>query len=200
MKAFFLFTLAVGGLTVFVVWQLLSCPECHALQPNSDSSQTPIEMPEEQLEDQVLEEDQVLTENQQTSPAPYFVLEDLDGNQLSLADFSGKNILLVSWATACGWCEKELPDLMRFTREQKGKIEVLAISQEPKALLRRYVKEREINFLLLLDPNGKTKGKYQILGTPSHVLIDKQAKIITTRPGYASYDDLVMLAESLEAR
>lgn len=134
------------------------------------------------------------------SSAPYFVLESLEGNKVTLSDFTGQDVLLVFWATYCGWCAKEKEDLMRFTEEQKGKIEVVVVVNEPKETVLDYAKREGINFAVLVDEGRKTFEKYQLLGTPDHFLINKEGEIVARRSGYASYTDLLMLAESLEER
>lgn len=174
----FVLVLLVAG---FIIWSKFFCPTCRAVEQNLPS---PVLNPAFQIESQ----------------APHFVLETLEGSEVSLADFAGKNVLLVFWDTYCGYCEKERPDLNRFTEEQEDRIEVLAVSQEPKEMLKRYVEEKEVNFTVFFDPGGKTQNKYLALGTPSHFLIDKQGEIVATRPGYASYQDLLILTEFLEER
>lgn len=160
----------------FVVWQLIFCPGCSTWNKKLDTT---------------LQED---------SLASHFVLETLEGDKVSLSDLAGKNFLLVFWATFCGWCEKERPDLNKFTKEQKGYIEVLAVSGETKEVLKRYIEEKEVNFTILSDPGGKTQLKYLALGTPNHFLIDKQGKIVAKKPGYATYQDLLFLIKSLEEK
>lgn len=196
-----LMVLAVVSLTGFVVWQFLFCPGCMASEQRTDSLGNPAKTSDLQSRVGALLGEQELNQTPQIgSPAPNFILENLEGDEVSLSDFAGKNVLLVFWATYCGYCEKERPDLNRFTEEQEGKIKVLAISSEPKETLKKYVQEKEINFNLLWDSEGKTQIKYLALGTPNHFLIDKQGKIVAARPGYASYQELLRLTESLEGR
>lgn len=206
---FALTILVVGGLASFVIWRLFLCPEGLAskqeqkadLFPRSLSEANETLSPDQELEEgeeDSLEEQKLAQAQQIGSSAPNFVLEDLEGNKVSLFEFRGRNVLLIYWDSTCGWCEKERLDLIRFTQEQKGKIEVLAFSREQKEELKKYVKEKEINFAILLDPEGKTQADYLAIGTPNHFLINKQSKIAATRPGYASYDDLLELAQTLE--
>jgi len=126
------------------------------------------------------------------APAPDFISEDVYGNKISLSDFRGKKpVLLVFWATWCGYCAKEKDDLKTFTKRYQDKIQVLAVDGgEPKQTIRDYIGKENINFLILLDEQRKIWNQYLIRGTPSHFLIDKQGKIITMRPGLASLADL----------
>ena len=130
--------------------------------------------------------------------APDFSLKNLNDQTVALNDFQGKNLLLVFWATTCGWCAAEKDDLVRFTNEQKEKIEVVAIVNEPKEVVLKYVKKEGINFAILLDKERATFDKYQTLGTPAHFLIDKNGKVTDWRPGYTAYDGLLWMLKTLE--
>ncbi len=136
---------------------------------------------------------------QVNSLAPDFTLEDVNGNQTILSDFRGKKpVLLVFWATWCGYCTKELPDLIAFTQEYWDEIQVIAVSSgESRETLRNYIQEKNVNFLMLLDEDRKIWNQYLVRGTPSHFLVDKQGKIIALRPGLASRENLETLLTML---
>lgn len=82
------------------------------------------------------------------SLAPDFVSKDLNGNKVSLSDFRGqKPVLLVFWATWCGFCTRELPDLKTFTRKHQNDIQVIVVSSgEPKDTLVDYKKKERCEF------------------------------------------------------
>lgn len=124
--------------------------------------------------------------------APNFASEDIFGNKITLNSFRNKKpVLLVFWATWCGYCAKEKEDLKTFTSRYQDKIRVLAVdSGEPKEVIKDYIEKENINFLMLLDEQRKIWNQYLIRGTPSHFLIDKEGKIITIRPGLAFLKDL----------
>jgi len=125
-------------------------------------------------------------------PAPGFTVQDISGKTVSLSDFQEKKpVLLVFWATWCGYCEKELPDLEAFTQTHQDEIQVITVfSGEPKETVADYVKEKDVNFLVLLDETKEIWNSYLVRGTPGHFLIDKQGIIITLHPGQASFDNL----------
>lgn len=128
--------------------------------------------------------------------APDFVSEDVYGNKISLSDF--QPVLLVFWATWCGYCAKELPDLKNFTRDYQDKIQIIAVSSgESKETIKNYIKEKDVNFLMLLDENREVWNIYLVRGTPSHFLIDTGGKIVTLRPGLASREDLEIMTSML---
>lgn len=132
--------------------------------------------------------------------APDFVSEDVFGNKISLSDFRNKKpVLLVFWATWCGYCAQELPDLKIFTAKYKNEIQIIAVdSGESQKTIEDYIKEEDINFPVLLDEKREIWNQYSIRGTPSHFLIDKKGEIITLRPGLALLKDLETMLSMLE--
>lgn len=139
-------------------------------------------------------------EPQINSLAPDFVSEDVFGNKVALSSFRDKkSVLLVFWATWCGYCAKELPDLKTFTQRHQGKIQIIAVdSGEPRQTIKDYIEKENINFLMLLDEQRKIWNQYLIRGTPSHFLIAKDGKIVTLRPGLAFLTDLETMLTMLK--
>lgn len=129
------------------------------------------------------------------SLAPDFAAYDTNGNKIVLSSFRNqKPVLIIFWATWCGYCAKELPGLKIFTQRYQDKIQIIAVdSGESKQTIKDYIQEKDINFLIVLDENRKIWNQYLIRGTPSHFLIDKKGKIITLRPGLASLADLEIM-------
>lgn len=182
---FFLILFLIFGAISFFVWVKFFCPECRAFEEK---------FTRRILDPSILRESSV---PKVESSSDNFTLKNLNGETTTLADFKGKNVLLVFWATYCGWCAREKEDLMRFTEEKKGRIEVVAIVEEPRQVVWDYVEKEKINFTILIDEKKRIFEKYRVLGTPHHFLIDSKGEIVVNRPGYASYDDLLMLILAL---
>jgi tetratricopeptide (TPR) repeat protein len=63
------------------------------------------------------------------SKAPDFELEDIEGNKVKLSNYKGKVVVLNIWATWCGPCQREIPDISDFYGEYKDKdVAVLGVS------------------------------------------------------------------------
>ena len=54
-------------------------------------------------------------------PAPDLTLFDLDGREVSLSDFQGDVVLLNNWATWCPPCREEMPEILAYYHQRKGK-------------------------------------------------------------------------------
>lgn len=130
--------------------------------------------------------------------APLFTLKTSRGTEIKLEDLRGQNILLVFWSTQCNYSAEELNNLKQFSQSQRGQILILAVDyMESAATIKEYEQKNEINFPILLDENGATANIYKIEGTPAHFLLNKQGKIISMWPSYASSYNLDDLLQSL---
>ena len=123
--------------------------------------------------------------------APDFQLENLAGGELTLSEFSGQPVVILYWASWCGYCKEELslveamyPDLV-----QQG-ITVLAVNATDGDNLRdinRYLETQELSFPVLLDTDGQFNRDFGRLNSlPTTFFIDAegivQAVVIGTMP------------------
>ena len=111
-------------------------------------------------------------------PAPEATFNDPDGGETSLAEFSGKPVLVNLWATWCAPCVKELPTLDHLAAA-KG-ITVVAVSQDsgPHASVEAFLASHKIvNLASYQDPKSSLSGA---LGPdtvlPTTILYDAQGK------------------------
>src|SRR5690349_1665651 len=85
--------------------------------------------------------------------APEFSLKDINGKSVTLADFSGKVVLLNFWATWCVPCRAEIPDLVKKQREYQSQgLRVVGITYPPEEVpeVRRFVRELKINYPVVI--------------------------------------------------
>lgn len=111
--------------------------------------------------------------------APEFKLSSLSGKNVSLSDFKGKPVILFIWATWCPYCRAELSNLEKSYQDiKKSGAELLAIdSGEPKERVNKYLKDRKIEFPVLLDVDSRVSYAYNVIGIPTLVLVDAQGKM-----------------------
>ena len=118
---------------------------------------------------------------QRGQPAPDFALHSLDGQVVRLSDFRGRPVLVNFWATWCGPCRAEMPDLQAVYAEQKDSLVILAVNVEGMApdlargLARDFRDELGLTFPILLDsPNGDVFHQYKLKGLPDSFFIDRE--------------------------
>ena len=117
-----------------------------------------------------------------------FVLKDLSGNAISLADHKGKDIVVLDfWATWCGPCRKAMPIIDRVTGGLADKNVVLyAVNlREDKAKIESFLKKQEMDVKVLLDEKATVAGLFRVNGIPQTVIIDKQGVIQAVHVGLA---------------
>lgn len=113
--------------------------------------------------------------------APDFVLPDLNGTMVRLADYRGKKVVFVNfWAPWCPSCRVEMPTLQEVYQRFKDQgLEILAISidQGARRQTEEYAAEHRLPFPVLLDPRHEVMDRYRVTFIPTHVLIDRQGRI-----------------------
>jgi len=111
--------------------------------------------------------------------APAFTLEALDGKKYALADFKGQYVVLNLWATWCGPCRREIPEIIAFCRDHQGEVTVVSISVDnEQADLAGFVQEQGMNYLVMKD-DGAAAAQYLGAegGIPQTYFIDKDGVV-----------------------
>jgi len=129
------------------------------------------------------------------TPAPAFTLTDLDGKQVSLSDFRGKNVFINFWATWCGACTGELPYIESIYQENNSDLVILAINYaENASTVSNYMIGNGYHFKALLNTSGSVFNDYNNLtkgnGIPQSFFIDKNGNIIAQRVGYMTKEQM----------
>ncbi|HEX7072000.1 MAG TPA: TlpA disulfide reductase family protein [Rhodothermales bacterium] len=114
------------------------------------------------------------------APAPDFSLKTLEGAQFALADHRGEVVLLNFWATWCGPCIVEIPDLQELheTYADSG-LTVVGVSVEEgeEDLVRDFVAEMAMTYPVIVDIEmADTYGG--VYGLPTTFVIDKNGQIV----------------------
>ena len=101
-------------------------------------------------------------------PAPQFELETLDGDTVKLSDFKGEFVVLNFWATWCGPCIKEMPELQKtHLSSGENKIKIIAVNlSESKDRVDKFTQDHQLTFPVLLDGFGNTSERYKVRSLP----------------------------------
>jgi thiol-disulfide isomerase/thioredoxin len=127
-------------------------------------------------------------------PAPLPDIRFLNGKgeEVSLASFAGKAVLLNLWATWCAPCREEMPALARLQQELgSDKFQVVALAVDKAGLegARKFLAENKIEGLdLYADPTAREGTVLKVIGMPTTILINAHGQEIGRLIGPAAWD------------
>ncbi len=115
-------------------------------------------------------------------PATDFQVTDLDGEKLSLEKYRGQVVLLDFWATWCGPCIVEMPNVKKtYEKYKDSKFQIIGISLDrSKEPLEAYIEKEELAWVHYWDNTQKVSRLYKVQAIPSTFLIDGEGVIRKT--------------------
>ena len=135
------------------------------------------------------------------APVPTFTT--MEGKQIRLSDLRGKIVLINFWATSCGICLKEMPDLIKTYRQyHKRGFEVIAVAMhyDQPGDIRAYVRKQGLPFPVVFDKDGKLAREFdRVAATPTTFLIDGSGRRISKTLGIIDFGKLRAFLESAGA-
>jgi cytochrome c biogenesis protein CcmG/thiol:disulfide interchange protein DsbE len=141
-------------------------------------------------------------------PAPEITLKDLEGKDISLAQYKGKVVLVNFWATWCEPCQVEIPWLIDMQQKYAAKgftILGIAMDEEGAKVVTPWVqKERfdvngtksQMNYPIVIGNDAAADKFGGLLGYPTSVLVNRDGKIIKRITGIISPDEISKSIES----
>lgn len=116
-------------------------------------------------------------------PAPAFEMSSTDGKVIRLADFKGKYVLLDFWASWCGPCRQENPNVVSVFNQFKNKnFTILGVSlDDDKADWLKAIKDDKLTWNHVSELkrwDSPIVNLYKVEGIPASFLLDPQGKII----------------------
>lgn len=132
--------------------------------------------------------------------APDFTYQDVNGKSYSLADFAGKYIYLDMWATWCGPCKKEIPELKVLEEKMHGKnIVFISLSVDKiKEQWVEFLKNNKMTGIQLHNGGDRTLSDvFDVKFIPRFILIGPDSKVVNPQADRPSTGD--PLVEYLKA-
>lgn len=122
-----------------------------------------------------------------TQQAPAFSLRSLRGaEQISLADFRGKTVVLNFFASWCAPCKLEAADLQRTWQEYEARGEVaflgVAIEDEYSAA-KGFLDTHGLTYPAVFDGGGTMMQTYRITGIPTTIVVNAGGRVVSRHAG-----------------
>jgi thiol-disulfide isomerase/thioredoxin len=121
------------------------------------------------------------------NPAPVAALNlrTLDGRAVSSADWRGKVTLVNFWATWCGPCRAEIPDLIARQRKYDKYLQIIGISQDeaPPDVVARFAAQRQMNYPVIMSTPEVERAFPGIYALPTSYLIDREGRVVQKHVG-----------------
>ena len=125
-------------------------------------------------------------------PAPAFVLADLSGSPLRLADLRGRPVIVNFWASWCGPCVDEFPLLVNAAAAHRGDgLAVVGIVfRDRSEAAREFMARMGAGWPTAMDPGEAVADRFGIIGPPDTFFIDRDGIVVGRQIGQLSASDL----------
>ena len=124
-------------------------------------------------------------------PAPSLALADLSGRRVSLADFEGQAVFLNFWASWCGPCRAEMPEIERLAASPPAGAAVLTVNltarETSASAPLAYLAENGYSFPVLLDPGDEAGALFQVASMPTSLFISPDGVVAARVTGPLTY-------------
>ena len=117
--------------------------------------------------------------------APDFKLTSLDGKPVTLADSKGKVILLNFWATWCGPCRAEIPDLVDLQNKYKDRLQILGlvVDDDDQDAIKEFAGKFGINYPVAIAGDDIRFQYGGIAALPTSFVLDAEGRIVQKHEG-----------------
>ena len=102
-----------------------------------------------------------------------------------------KLLLINFWASWCGPCELEAPDLQSLSKKYSGLLEIYGVnatSYDKERQAREFVEEQKLTFPILMDRESKATDMYKVSSFPTSLLVDSEGIVRERITGVISED------------
>jgi thiol-disulfide isomerase/thioredoxin len=118
-------------------------------------------------------------------PAPEFNLAGLDGKPVTLSDTKGKVVLVNFWATWCGPCRAEIPDLVELQNKYKDRLQILGlvVDDEDQAAIKKFVAKYRVNYPVAIATDALRLEYGGIPALPTSFVLDPEGRVVQKHEG-----------------
>ena len=124
--------------------------------------------------------------------APTFTINDLQGQEVSLAQYEQRPVVLRFFLPDCKYCRADTQVFNAYYRMHKDKgLGVIYINTDPQPEeVQKFVDDLEIVFPVVLDPERKIADPYRVHVVPQTIILDPEHRVIGAILGGVSREEL----------
>lgn len=118
-------------------------------------------------------------------PAPPFLVNDINGNVISTADWTGKIVVLNFWATWCPPCREEIPELIALADRYKDRLVVIGVSMDDSdpAEVKQFAQAMKMTYPIVMASREMISEYGGVPALPTSFVINKEGRIVQKHVG-----------------
>jgi len=135
-------------------------------------------------------------------------VQTLDGQSLKLADYNNKVLVVNIWATWCGPCQQEMPELVKMNNEYKSRgLVVLGLAttyneHQGQEYVKNFIRAKGINYKIVWDDGSLTGPLVQSVNgrgvIPQSFVISRDGRILKHFEGFSQYSTPTLMRQAVE--
>ncbi|MHB8413082.1 MAG: TlpA disulfide reductase family protein [Candidatus Acidiferrales bacterium] len=117
--------------------------------------------------------------------APPFLVRDLSGSVVSTAALKGKVVLLNFWATWCGPCREEIPEMIKLQARYKDSLQIIGASEDeaPPAQVAAFAQKAGMNYPVIMSSAQLEREYGGVAALPTTFLINRDGRVVQKNVG-----------------
>ena len=135
--------------------------------------------------------------------APEVCNETVAEEELCLEEFAGQPVLVNFWASWCGPCAREIPDLVGLGDIYEGDIQIVGVNnQDTRTNARSFERDQDVDYPSWFDRGAVVAAAFADtapIGLPSTILLDREHRVALQVLGEVRADQLVPYIDELTA-
>lgn len=135
-------------------------------------------------------------------------VKTLDGGSLKLSDYDNKVVVVNIWATWCGPCRQEMPDLVKLNQEYKARgLVVLGLAttyneRDDPEHVKQFIKTQNVDYKILWDDGALAGPLVQSVNgrnvIPQSFVISRDGKIVKHFSGFNPLSTPTLMRQAVE--
>lgn len=118
--------------------------------------------------------------------APNFRMQLSEEQGLYLSDLVGRPVLINFWATWCGPCRLEMPEIVHHANNTADLLVIAINVQETEEPIKAFASDFDMTMPVVRDVDAEIRDLYEVRGMPTSAFIDREGKISAYREGVMS--------------